>query len=1017
MDPCNHTFGERGYCFLCGEAAPDDLEEPAAEPAPEAEVEAAPEAPVQLPVVTNPFQYAYDFRSARCNECSLDTGANCDLHMPGRPPSKPENFNGLMIVWGYPTHRAIRTGDATGGEYAVLRRTFKDYGIDYDVCYVTNAVACNIPTEFDLNKLPANIYSSCRYKLMTEVEHIKPRVILALGNIAFRGVMGASAVRYKQEPFDCPECSNVRTWRLWGCAKCKHAFMSLPFVSKEEQPEGTPWDVGCACTDEMKLTKTGRAAKPPRWQKRVIKCGTCNGLKTRKIPVTTYACEYNLFGKGGVAGGLFDVQRTPFAHLYGEDETAYVLSTYNPHKLRQKAETTAQKKIGGQFLVPAFDAHIAKVARTLRGERPLWDLDYTVTTNPFEVREFVEEGGWYDLDIETDDKDEEQVTDIRCVGLHRRSDGKVLVVNTAGCRLTEVEDPLIEELRRFVSRDDVLLCMQHGNYDVRVMRRMWRFPIPPGWRQDTMRQHQLLLRDAPHDLGHIAFQFTDAPPWKPPKNANGHEQWESSDQLHLYNARDCRATGLAAERMQAELEAEGIAHLLQMDMEKIRIGLEMEETGIAVNRRVMLENMSYERLKEEEGLRAMRQLVGLIPDEVSPHNGQKLISDNAKKTAQAEKRDPRLFNPNSTNQLRYALYDPRAMGLAPRDPKTMSADKTALLPHTEHPFVQALLKWRGASKRRSTLEEIPVGVDGRFHPRWDPVGAGTGRWTSSPNFQNWEKAMRAMVQAPKGRAFVGADASQLELRIIACLSGDETMIRLCANAREDRKLEPEYDPHSYITAISFGAQFTSLSLNDPACTAKKDIRTTCLCETCRRKMLREITKRTIYALAYGGDEHTAHKGIYDDGYDGPPISLEMVAQTKDAYFEGFAGIRPWREGVLQLARRTGYVRESFGGRYRCFPLGQIESTVAYNYPIQGAASAIMDRSIILLDRALKVQFPTARIFATVHDAVYVECDIVHAIAVANLVEECLSCRIRYGDSPWMDLPASAAIATNWKDAA
>lgn len=961
------------------------------------------------------FDYAYDARSAKCEGCALTP--TTEGHCPGRAPARPERFNGLMIVWGYPTYRAIRLGDASGGPQSILQETLRRHGLEYDEAYVTHAIACNVPREMSqgANSIPANVFDSCRYKLLTEVQNIQPRVILAFGATAFTALMGDQVMKVRREAYDCPSCNNERSWRLWGCAKCKTEFKHLPWTDAKLLPEGSPWDHHCACVQadgSHAKTAKGKAVKPPKWQKRIIKCDDCDGLKTKAVELPTFSCVYNLTGKGGMAGGAFTIDRTPLGHLYAPETHAntYLLGTYDPHQLSTKAATKAQREVVGQFLFPAFDAHINKVGRLLAGKKPHWSLTWEPTRDPLVLREFLTghlaTDKPLDLDIETDSKDPINVTDIRCVGIHRRGDGRVLVLDTTGMN---AESSLVQELAFHLRRADLSWCTQNGVYDWRTIHLRWGIEVPATWKRDTLIEHTLLIPGAPHDLGHIAFQFTDAPPWKPPRNVNGFDQFETPEELFLYNARDCRATGLADEAMVAELEAEGVGHLIDFDMRKQRLALRMGAFGVPVNREVMLQRTAHQTYIAETALRKLREQVGFVPDH--------LVSDGAKKDAVKEKRDPRLFNPNSPQQLLWALYD--KLGLAPLNPQKPSSDKEALLPHIGHEFVQTLTRFRGASKLQTTIGNIPIGQDGRFHPEWKPQGAVTGRWSSSPNFQNWQGHTKTMVEAPPGRVFCGADYSQLELRLIAALSGDEKMMELCANAQEDRKLEPEYDPHSYITQISFGETFTSLHLKDPSCTAKKDYTKTCLCETCRRKTYRDITKRTIYALAYGGDEHTVLTGIYNDGYDGPVITLQMVQRTVEAYFTGFEKIRPWREGVLRESKRTGYVRERVGGRYRCFPLGQVDDSVAYNYGVQGAASAVMDTSVITLDERLWEKYEGRnQIFATVHDAVYVEADMVDAIDVANLIEACLSCEVSFDEGQhWMQLPASASIALNWKEAA
>ena len=88
-----------------------------------------------------------------------------------------------------------------------------------------------------------------------------------------------------------------------------------------------------------------------------------------------------------------------------------------------------------------------------------------------------------------------------------------------------------------------------------------------------------------------------------------------------------------------------------------------------------------------------------------------------------------------------------------------------------------------------------------------------------------------MIVAPNGRVFIGADYDQLELRILAAASGDRNLILRCKGADDKRKLEPEWDPHSYVAGLALGPTFTSLDLNDPKHDKKN---TRCACQTCRR---------------------------------------------------------------------------------------------------------------------------------------------------------------------------------------
>jgi DNA polymerase-1 len=337
--------------------------------------------------------------------------------------------------------------------------------------------------------------------------------------------------------------------------------------------------------------------------------------------------------------------------------------------------------------------------------------------------------------------------------------------------------------------------------------------------------------------------------------------------------------------------------------------------------------------------------------------------------------------------------------------------KEDLLKMVEHPFVQSLMRWRKHDYHRSHYIEskgLYKAFDGRVHPAWKPWGARTGRWSSEPNFQNWPKYLRAMIIAPKGRTFVGADYSQLEMRIMAAMSGDLNLIRLCIEADESDKLNPAKDPHSYVAAKVFGQAYHDAyarSHNDKAAEDK-----------CR--LLREITKTTVYGLNYGSGAQTVLNGIYERGYDGPPLTINVIKRVINTYFTEFPGIPTWREKTLQQAVRDKKVTSPILGRHRIFPLGQVEATVAYNFPIQSGAADIMNLRVWELYKGLKDIDPTAFLIAQVHDAVYAECAENKAKEVARFIEETLTVeRSLEEGGPSMLFVASAAISKNWKEAA
>ena len=263
--------------------------------------------------------------------------------------------------------------------------------------------------------------------------------------------------------------------------------------------------------------------------------------------------------------------------------------------------------------------------------------------------------------------------------------------------------------------------------------------------------------------------------------------------------------------------------------------------------------------------------------------------------------------------------------------------------------------------------------------------------------------MRKAIVAPKGRKIVGADFSQLEMRIMASLSGDPELIRRCASADENDKFNSEKDPHAYVAALTFGDAYRDAYANGDA-----ELFTA----------LRTIAKRVVYGLNYGAGAMTILESIYDGGYDGPPLTKRLIERVINIYFREFPGVPTWRSNQLAKVNATRAVYSPIIGRHRIFPLGDADATIVYNYPIQSGAADIMSTRLLVLEAALPRVDPSAVFIAQVHDAIYVECDAQRALDVATCVEATLSIELALTpDAVPMPYPASAQISDNWADAA
>ncbi|MGD9902956.1 MAG: DNA polymerase I [Vicinamibacterales bacterium] len=351
------------------------------------------------------------------------------------------------------------------------------------------------------------------------------------------------------------------------------------------------------------------------------------------------------------------------------------------------------------------------------------------------------------------------------------------------------------------------------------------------------------------------------------------------------------------------------------------------------------------------------------------------------------------FNIGSPKQLGEVLFDKLKLPVLKRTGTTRTPS-TAVEVLEElaltHDLPRLILEWRSLAKLKGTyIDALPAlvhPVTGRVHTVFNQAVAATGRLSSSdPNLQNipirtaiGRDIRRAFVAEP-GHLLISADYSQIELRVLAHLSGDETLT--AAFARGD-------DIHDQ-TALKVFGENSGLD----------------------RHELRRRAKIVNYALLYGKTAFTLSKDI--------GVSQQAAQQFIEAYFAGFPKVRGYIDSTLEEARRSGVVRTMFG-RQRPVPEltsknGQIRSAaerVAVNMPIQGTAADILKRAMIDVDRRLRGELPRARMILTVHDELLFEAPRDDADATATLVREAMAGAVALS----VPLDVDVGIGENWKEA-
>ncbi len=381
------------------------------------------------------------------------------------------------------------------------------------------------------------------------------------------------------------------------------------------------------------------------------------------------------------------------------------------------------------------------------------------------------------------------------------------------------------------------------------------------------------------------------------------------------------AVAKVAETLRPQLEERGELRLLEeFELPLVAVLARMEAAGISVDRSYL----------EQLGTELRDSLAGLEAD----------IHDAAGK----------VFNINSAGQLREVLFEDLGLPVLKKTPKgAPSTDQSVLKKLADtHPVVASLLRYRELEKLRSTYVEgyLPlIASDGRIHTRFNQMGAATGRLSSDqPNLQNipvrsetGRTIRRAFIPEP-GWRFIVADYSQIELRVLAHLSGDPGLIEAFEGEAADI--------HTETAARVFGVEPANVTSE-----------------------MRRRAKAINFGLLYGMEAYGLAERL--------EISREEAAEHIETYFAQFPQVKAYLATVVAEARNRGYTETMFGRR-RYLPelssdnyrIRQMGERMALNAPVQGSAADIIKKAMIDLDAALDSM--QTRMLLQIHDELVVE---------------------------------------------
>ena len=320
--------------------------------------------------------------------------------------------------------------------------------------------------------------------------------------------------------------------------------------------------------------------------------------------------------------------------------------------------------------------------------------------------------------------------------------------------------------------------------------------------------------------------------------------------------------------------------------------------------------------------------------------------------AQAHRAAGGTFNLDSPKQLQEILYGKLALPVTRKTPTGQPSTAEDVLEElaASYELPKLILEYRGVAKLKSTYtDKLPEQVDertGRIHTSYQQGVAATGRLSSSdPNLQNIPirtpegRRIRQAFVAQQGHSLVAADYSQIELRIMAHLSGDASLTRAFAEER---------DVHQATAAEVLGIPLAQVSAEQ-----------------------RRSAKAVNFGLIYGMSAFGLARQL--------GISRTEAQRYVDLYFERYPGVRRYMEETRAQARELGYVETVFGRRLylpdirsRNAALRQYAERSAINAPMQGSAADIIKRAMITIDEWITRSRVSARLIMQVHDELVLE---------------------------------------------
>ena len=527
---------------------------------------------------------------------------------------------------------------------------------------------------------------------------------------------------------------------------------------------------------------------------------------------------------------------------------------------------------------------------------------------------------------------------------------------------------VIERVRGVLENPDIAKLGQHIKYDINVLKR--HGINIAGADHDTMLESYVLNSTATrHDMDSLAQKYLERGTTKFEEVAGKGAKQITFNQVSLeeatpYAAEDADITLQLHRRLYGELaESPRLKALYEeIEMPLMPVLAHVEANGVLVD----------------------RDLLGRVSQEMAERMAE--IQTAAFEAAGGE------FNLGSPAQLKEILFDRLELPVIRKTPKGAPSTAEDVLRELadKHELPAMIVSWRELSKLRSTYaEKLPTQINpqtGRIHTSYHQAVAATGRLSSSdPNLQNIPirtesgRRIREAFIAPEGHQILAVDYSQIELRIMAHLSGDPGLVSAFNDAR---------DIHAATASEVFDTPLDDVNADQ-----------------------RRAAKAINFGLMYGMSAFGLAKQL--------DISREDAGRYIDTFFERFAGVRRYMDETRKLAKAEGYVETLYGRRLYLPEINarngarrQGAERAAINAPLQGTAADLIKKAMIDVHAWLQDTGEPARMIMQVHDELVFEVPEAEAQRLGDAISQ------RMGAVAKLDVPllAEAGIAENWQRA-